>query len=67
MNIPLGGIIIVLVITYFIGKAFFALVGSQKGCLGCVIWGCLLLATILTGNIMLIAIYVVVSVFVFGR
>ena len=63
----LWGIIIVLVATYFIGKAFFALVGSEKGCFGCIIWGCLLVAVILSENIILIAIYVVVSAFIFGK
>lgn len=63
----LWGIIIVLVVTYLIGKAFFALVGGEKGCLGCIVWGCLLVACILSENIMLIAIYVVVSAFIFGK
>ena len=61
------GIIIVLVVTYLIGKVFFVLVDSEKGCLGCIVWGCLLFACILSKNIMLIAIYVVVSAFVFGK
>ena len=61
------GIIIVSVISYFIGKLFFALVGNEKGCLTNIIWGVLLIAVILTGHPLWIGLYIVGSIFIFGR
>ena len=61
------GIIIVSVISYFIGKLFYALVGNEKGFFGNLLWGLLFIAVCLTGHPLWIGLYIVGSIFIFGK
>jgi hypothetical protein len=60
------GIIIVSIVSYFIGKLFYALVGNEKGCLGNILWGLFFLAVICSGNWILIVVYLIISVMLFA-
>lgn len=63
----LFGILVVSIVAFFIGKIFFKLIGNERGCIGCIVWGCLLMASILSGNIVIIIGYVVISFVIYAR
>jgi len=57
----LFGILVVSIVTYFLGKIFYAIVGCERGCIGKIVWGCLFIASILSGNWVIVVIYIGIS------